>query len=224
MNLTCQIFSIFSQASPSTPDIFFASFSLSFSCSLEALQNLSSDHLPILKTAILSPLFHPNERLPSFNYQKARWDDFAFYFDSHCSSAEEYSSLSSAAVIFSSLALNVAKLSILFGLVNRQPQAWLSPEVVEALSKRRKIFAALIEVMKIVRLTSQLPKMPHLSSPKPRLGRGRQHAHLSLPNLILNLGILFFILWLVLLSHLPPLLPFQTVPFLGSRLRSLSTT
>ena len=37
----------------------------------------------------LSPVFRPNERLPSFNFQKARWDGFASYFDSHCPSAEE---------------------------------------------------------------------------------------------------------------------------------------
>ena len=53
-------------------------------------------------------LFRPNERLPSFNFQKARLDDFAFYFDSHCSSAEEYSCLflSSAAVLFTSPTLS----------------------------------------------------------------------------------------------------------------------
>ena len=35
-----------------------------------------------------------NERPPSFNFQKARRDDFASYFDFHCPSAEEYSSFS----------------------------------------------------------------------------------------------------------------------------------
>ena len=72
------------------------------------LQNLGSDRLPILLIVPLSPVFRPNERLPSFNFQKARRDDFAFYFDSHCPSAEEYSflCLSLAAVVFSSLTLN----------------------------------------------------------------------------------------------------------------------
>ena len=72
------------------------------------LQNLGSDHLPILLIVPLSPVFRPNERLPSLNFQKARQDDFAFYFDSHCPSAEEYSSLflSFAAVLFTSLTLN----------------------------------------------------------------------------------------------------------------------
>ena len=72
------------------------------------LQNLCSNHLPILLTVPLSRVFCPNERLPFLNFWKARQDDFAFYFDSHCPSAEEYSSLflSSAAVLFTSLTLN----------------------------------------------------------------------------------------------------------------------
>ena len=49
----------------------------------------------------------PQQTSPSFNFQKARWDDFALCFDSHCLSAEEYSflSLSSAAALFTSLIL-----------------------------------------------------------------------------------------------------------------------
>ena len=79
-----------------------------------------------------------------FNFQKARWDDFAFYFDSHCPSVEEYSSLSlsSAAALFSSLALNAAKSSIPFGRTKRHPTAWRSAYVEKAVSERRKAFAA----------------------------------------------------------------------------------
>ena len=80
----------------------------------------------------------------SFNFQKARWDGFASYFDSHCPSAEEYSSLSlsSAAALFTSLALNVVKSSIPFGRIKRPPKEWWSAEVEEAVSERRKAFAA----------------------------------------------------------------------------------
>ena len=72
------------------------------------LQDLGSDHLPILQTVPHSPLFCPVERPPSFNFQKARWDDFAFYFDSQRSSAKKYSSLSLfyAAALFTSRILN----------------------------------------------------------------------------------------------------------------------
>ena len=68
----------------------------------EVFQNLCSNHLPILLTVPLSPGFCPNEHLPFLNFWKARQDDFAFYFDSHCPSAEEHSSLflSFAAVLY----------------------------------------------------------------------------------------------------------------------------
>ena len=79
--------------SRSFSDISFALFSLALFCSWEVLQNLGSNHLSILLTVPLSPVFRPNVRLPSLNFRKARWDDFAFYFDSHCPSAEENSSL-----------------------------------------------------------------------------------------------------------------------------------
>ena len=72
--------------------------------------------------------------------QKARWNDF----HSHCFSAEENSSLSlaSAAALFISLTVNAAKSSIAFRRIKRQPQAWWSAEVEEAISERRKVFAA----------------------------------------------------------------------------------
>ena len=133
-----------SSGSRFSPDISFAPFSLAFSCSWEVLQDPGSDHLSILLSVPLSPVFRPNERPPSFNFQKARWDDLAFYFDSHCSSAEEYSSLSlsSAAALSISLALNAAKSSILFGRIKRPSEAWWSAEVEEAVSEKRKASAA----------------------------------------------------------------------------------
>ena len=108
------------------------------------LQDLGSDLLPILLTGRLSPVFRPNERPLSFNFSKARWDDFASYFDSYCPFAEEYSSLSlsSAAALFTSLTLNTAKSSILFDRIKRHPKVWWSAEVEEAVSERRKNFAA----------------------------------------------------------------------------------
>ena len=87
---------------------------------------MGSDHLPILFTVPLSPVFDPSEHPPSFNFQKARWDDFAFYFDFLCPFAEEYSSLclSSAAALFTFLALNAAKSSIHFGRIKHHPKVW----------------------------------------------------------------------------------------------------
>ena len=133
-----------SSGSRSSPDISFAPSTLAFSCSCEVLQGLGSDHLPILLSVPLSTVFRPNDRPPSFKFQKARWDGFASYFDCHCPSAEEYSSLSlsSAAALITSLTLNAAKSSIPFGRIKRPPKAWSSAEVEEAVSERRKAFSA----------------------------------------------------------------------------------
>ena len=133
-----------SSGSRSSPDVSFAPSSLALSCSWEVLQDLGSDHLPILLSIPLSPVFRPNERPPSFNFQKARWDGFASYFDSHYPTAEEYSSLSfsSAAALFTFLTLNAAKSSIPFGRIKRRPKAWWSAEVEQAVSERRRAFAA----------------------------------------------------------------------------------
>ena len=94
--------------SRSYPDISFALFPLALSYSWDMLQNLCSNHLPILPTVPLSPTFRLNQRLPSLNFRKAPQDDFAFDLDYHCPSAEEYSSLflSFVAVLFISLTLN----------------------------------------------------------------------------------------------------------------------
>ena len=55
-----------SSGSRSSSDISFAPSTLAFSCSWEVLQDLGSDHLPILHSVPLSPVFRPNERpLPS---------------------------------------------------------------------------------------------------------------------------------------------------------------
>ena len=130
-----------SSGSRSSPDISFAPSTLAFSCSWDVFQDLGSDHLPILLSIPLSPVYRPNERPSSFNFQKSRWDGFASYFDFHCPSAEEYSSLSSAAALSTSLALNAAKSSISFGRIKRPPKAWWSAEVEQAVSERRRDFA-----------------------------------------------------------------------------------
>ena len=197
----------------SFPHILFAPSPLALSCSQKVLQDLGSDHQPILQAVVFSPVFRPNKPSPSFNSQKARWDDFTFYFDSHSFSAEEYSSLSlsSPAALFTSLTLNVVKFSIPFGRIKRCSKAWWSAEAEEAVIERRKAFAAAHRSDKIDRLTSPLPDVLRLSSPK--LRNGRQLALFSRLNLTLNLCTLPFVLSL---AHLPPLLTSQTVPLPGS--------
>ena len=56
-----------------SPDISFAPSSIALFCFWEVLHDLGSDHLPILLTVPLSPVFHHNERPASFNFQKIRF-------------------------------------------------------------------------------------------------------------------------------------------------------
>ena len=107
------------------------------------LQDLGSYHLPILLSIPLSPVFRPNERPPSLNFQKARWDGFASYFDFHCPSAEEYSSLSFLWCCFFYLSgTECGQVFHSFRRIKRHSKAWWFAEVEEAVSERRKTFAA----------------------------------------------------------------------------------
>ena len=96
----------------------------------------------MLRTVPFSQVFRPNGRLSSLNFQKARWNDFAFYFDSHCPSTEEYSSyfLSSAAVLFTSVTLNAlltiwcsGKTALFLFLLAKTALAYLSTALSVAL-------------------------------------------------------------------------------------------
>ena len=131
-----------SSGSRSFPNISFAPSSLALRILLpwEVLQDLGSDHLPILLSIPLSPVFFPNERPSSFNFQKARWDTLTPTVLLQRNT--RIFSLSSAAALFTSLALNAAKSSIPFGRIKCLPKAWWSAEVEEAVSERRKAFAA----------------------------------------------------------------------------------
>ena len=192
-------------------------------CSWEVLQDLAH-HLPILLSVPLSQIFRPNERPPSFNFPKAGWDDFAYYFDSHCPSAEKYSSLSSAAALFTSLRLNAVKSSIPFGRIKRHPKAGGLLRCKVRLLKEARLSLPFTHVMKIARLTSPLLDVLHLSSPRPRLRHGKQLALLFHPNQTQNLCTLFFALSLALLPHLLLLLISLTVPLTGNRLWSTPLT
>ena len=57
-----------SSGSHSSPDISFAHSSLALSCSWEVLQDLGSDHLPVLLTVPFSPAFRHNDRPLFFNF------------------------------------------------------------------------------------------------------------------------------------------------------------
>ena len=130
-------------------------------------QDLGSDHLPILLTIPLSQVFCPNERLLSFNFQKACWDDFAYFFDCHCPSAEEYSSLSlsSAAALFTSLTLNAAKSSIPYAssvIAKAKTEAWqVTSSSLSPKSNPKSVYSLLCSV---AGFSSSSPSFPNCSS------------------------------------------------------------
>ena len=83
------------------------------------------------------------------------------------------------------------------------------------LVKDASLSLPLTEVMKMARLTSPLPDVFRLSSPRPRLRHDRRLALLSRPNRTLNLYTIFFALSLAVPPHLPLLPTFPTVPLQG---------
>ena len=68
----------------SSPDLSLIPVQIASKCTWQALPDLDSDHLPISITIPASPLINSIHRLPpSFNYNKARWDDYLTYIDTH---------------------------------------------------------------------------------------------------------------------------------------------
>ena len=82
----------------------------------------------------------------------------------------------------------------------------------DAISERRKAFTPARRSDEDRQLTSPLPDLLRLLSPRPRLRHGRRLALLFRPNLTLNLYTLFFALLLAPLPHFLPLLTSPTVP------------
>ena len=80
---------------------------------------------------------------PSFNYNKARWNDYLTYIDTHCPTPSNFTtlSLSEATHTFTKLLNDATTSAIPFGGINRPTKAWWSSEVADAAAKRRKAFA-----------------------------------------------------------------------------------
>ena len=123
-------------------------------------------------------------------------------------------------LLSTSVTLNAAKFSFLSSTSNSNLKPGGPLKWKKRLVKDARLSLPLTEVVKIVSLTSPLPDMPRLSSPRPRLGHGRRLALLSHLNLTLNLCTLYFVLSLALLLHLFSVLTFPTVFLPECRLRS----
>ena len=109
----------------------------------QTLPDLDSDHLPISIIIPISPLINSIHRPPSFNYNKARCDNYLTYIDTHCPTPSNFTtlSLSEATHTFTKLLNDAAISAIPFGSISRPANAWWSPEVADAVAKRRKGFA-----------------------------------------------------------------------------------
>ena len=68
----------------SYPDLSLVPAQIASKCTWQTLPDLGSDHLPISIAIPTSPIINSFHRLPSFNYNKARWDDYLTYIDTHC--------------------------------------------------------------------------------------------------------------------------------------------
>ena len=106
-----------------------------------------------------------------------------------------------SAALFTLFAVNVAKSPALFGCIKRQPQAWWSPEVKEAVKERQKAFS--------VAHSSDKNRQAYISASR--------HASIF-PKLVYFLLFLLLFLLLPFLSELFQLLFFQGV---GIGLRQL---
>ena len=126
--------------SRTSPDLSLAPSALAPRCVWSVLPDLGSDHLPLSIRIPLSTDFAPNERRPSFNFKKARWDVFSSTVSSLCPDPDSYSSLSlsKAANLFSSIVVQTAKSSIPFGRTRQLPKAWWSSELAELVKKCRQ--------------------------------------------------------------------------------------
>ena len=89
------------------------------------------------------PLINSFHRPPSFNYNKACWDDYLTYIDTHCPPASNFItlSLSEATHTFTKLLNNATTSAISFGSINCPAKAWWSSEVTDAVAKCRRAFA-----------------------------------------------------------------------------------
>ena len=127
----------------SSPDLSLVPARIASKCTWQTLPDLGSDHLPISITIPTSLIINSFHRSPSFNYNKARWDEYLTYIDTHCPTPSNFTtlSLSETTHTFTKLLNDAATSAIPFGSINRPAKAWWSPEVADAVAKRRKAFA-----------------------------------------------------------------------------------
>ena len=111
----------------SSPDLSLIPGQIASKCTWQTLPDLGSDYLPISTTIpYTSPLINSIHRPPSFNYNKARWDKYLTYIDTHCPPHFNFTRLFlfEATHTFTKLLNDAATSAILFGSINRPTKAW----------------------------------------------------------------------------------------------------
>ena len=68
----------------SFPDLSLVPSRIASKCTWQTLPDLGSDYLPVSITIPTFPLINSIHRPPLFNYNKACWDDYLTYIDTHC--------------------------------------------------------------------------------------------------------------------------------------------
>ena len=213
-----------SSGSRSSPDISFAPSTLAFSCSWEVLQDLGSDHLPILLSILsLRSIAPTSVPLPSI-FRKLAGMTLP---PTLTLTVPQQRNTRLFPMLLLSLPLwhwMWPNLPFLSAASNALLKSGGLLRWKKRLVKDARLSLLLTEAMKIARLTSPLLDAPRQSSPRPRRRHGRRLALLFHLNLTLNLCTLYFALSLALLPRLPPLLTFLTVLFPGDRLQSMPLT
>ena len=80
-------------------------------------------------------------RPPLFNYNKAHWDKYLSYIDTHCPFHLIFFFFSEATHTFIELFNDAATSSIPFGNINRLDKTFWSPEIPEVSAKHGKVIA-----------------------------------------------------------------------------------
>ena len=121
----------------SSPDLSLVPAQIASKCTWQTHLDLGSDHLPISITIPTSPLINSTHCPPSFNYNKACWDDYLTYIDTHCPPPSNFItlSLSEATHTFTKLLNDAATSAIPFDSINCPAKAWWSSEVTDAVAK-----------------------------------------------------------------------------------------
>ena len=118
------------------PDHTMISADLSEHCQVEVLEDMGSDHLPILITIQTKKGTH-TKREPRWNYSKADWDTYRNKTDEKFSQIDNKQSVEKQIEDFTASILQAAQCSIPKGTRKKHHPTW-STELQEAINTRRK--------------------------------------------------------------------------------------